>query len=192
MASPLSVPVCDSQRQRLHAPLSQVKGVGPTLEKKLAKAGIVSKPKERNEASRHVQDLDIRTPSVEQKVANLSGGNQQKVVLAKWLATRPRVLLLDEPTRGIDVNAKNQIYRLIHELARAGLAIGMISSELPEIMAIAHRIIVLSEGRQTAEFSRSQATEESILKAALFAVLVPGRGGGPRCRWSRRVLPEPR
>ena len=96
-----------------------------------------------------------------------SGGNQQKVVLAKWLATKPKVLLLDEPTRGIDVNAKNEIYKLISELAAAGLAIVMSSSELPEIMTIADRIIVLSEGRQTAELPRATATEESILKAAL-------------------------
>jgi ribose transport system ATP-binding protein len=97
----------------------------------------------------------------------LSGGNQQKVVIAKWLATNPRILLLDEPTRGIDVNAKNEIYRLISELTQAGLAIVMVSSELPEIMAIADRIIVLSEGRQTAEFTLAQATEELIMKAAI-------------------------
>jgi len=111
--------------------------------------------------------LRIKTASPGQSVRNLSGGNQQKVVLAKWLATRPKVLLLDEPTRGIDVNAKNEIYKLISELAAAGLAIVMSSSELPEIMTIADRIIVLSEGRQTAEWPRATATDESILKAAL-------------------------
>jgi ribose transport system ATP-binding protein len=104
---------------------------------------------------------------VKQIVENLSGGNQQKVVIAKWLVTNPRVLLLDEPTRGIDINAKNEIYRLISELAKAGLAILMVSSELPEIMAVADRIIVLSEGRQTAEFTSSTATEELIMKAAI-------------------------
>jgi ribose transport system ATP-binding protein len=111
--------------------------------------------------------LRIKTPSVKQRVENLSGGNQQKVVIAKWLATNPRVLLLDEPTRGIDINAKNEIYRLISELAKAGLAILMVSSELPEIMAIADRIVVLSEGKQTAEFASSKATEELIMKAAI-------------------------
>jgi len=89
------------------------------------------------------------------------------VIIAKWLATNPRILLLDEPTRGIDVNAKNEIYRLISELTQAGLAIVMVSSELPEIMAIADRIIVLSEGKQTAEFTHSQAREELIMKAAI-------------------------
>ena len=115
----------------------------------------------------YVKRLRIKTQSVKQIVENLSGGNQQKVVIAKWLVTNPRVLLLDEPTRGIDINAKNEIYRLISELAKAGLAILMVSSELPEIMAIADRIIVLSEGKQTAEFTSSTATEELIMKAAI-------------------------
>ncbi|MBN2313648.1 MAG: sugar ABC transporter ATP-binding protein [Sedimentisphaerales bacterium] len=118
-------------------------------------------------AQNYVERLRIKTPSVKQIVENLSGGNQQKVVIAKWLATNPRVLLLDEPTRGIDINAKNEMYRLISELAQEGLAIVMVSSELPEIIAIADRIIVLSEGRKTAEFPHSQATEEVIMKAAI-------------------------
>jgi ribose transport system ATP-binding protein len=118
-------------------------------------------------AKDYVERLRIKTSSIHQIVENLSGGNQQKVVIAKWLATNPQILLLDEPTRGIDVNAKNEIYRLISELTQAGLAIVMVSSELPEIMAIADRIIVLSEGKQTAEFTLSQATEELIMKAAI-------------------------
>ncbi|MHC4180179.1 MAG: sugar ABC transporter ATP-binding protein [Planctomycetota bacterium] len=118
-------------------------------------------------ANRFVDRLDIKTPSTRQTVRNLSGGNQQKVVLAKWLATKPRVLLLDEPTRGIDVGAKREIYRLVDELTCDGLGIVMVSSELPEILAIADRIMVMSEGRKTAEFYRSEATEERIIKAAL-------------------------
>lgn len=129
--------------------------------------GFLSERLERTLASDYANRLRIKTASQRQSVKNLSGGNQQKVVLAKWLATRPKVLLLDEPTRGIDVNAKNEIYKLISELAAAGLAMVMSSSELPEIMTIADRIIVLSEGRQTAELSREEATEEAILKAAL-------------------------
>ena len=129
--------------------------------------GLLSSRLENGLARDHVKRLGIKTPSVKQIVENLSGGNQQKVVIAKWLATDPRVLLLDEPTRGIDINAKNEIYKLISELARAGLAIVMVSSELPEIMAIADRVIVLSEGRQTAEFKSSQATEELIMNAAI-------------------------
>jgi len=129
--------------------------------------GFLNTGLENRLAQNYVERLKIKTPSVQQVVENLSGGNQQKVIIAKWLATNPRILLLDEPTRGIDINAKNEIYRLISELARAGLAILLVSSELPEIMAIADRIIVLSEGKKTAEFPRSQATEELIMKAAI-------------------------
>ncbi|UCE49719.1 MAG: sugar ABC transporter ATP-binding protein [Phycisphaerales bacterium] len=129
--------------------------------------GLLSNRLESGLAQDHVARLGIRTPSVKQIVKNLSGGNQQKVVIAKWLATDPRVLLLDEPTRGIDVNAKNEIYKLISKLARSGLAIVMVSSEMPEIMAVADRIIVLCEGKQTAEFTSAQATEELIMKAAI-------------------------
>jgi ribose transport system ATP-binding protein len=129
--------------------------------------GLLSGRLENRLAQEYVDRLGIKTASVRQIVENLSGGNQQKVVIAKWLATDPRVLLLDEPTRGIDINAKNEIYGLISELTQAGLAIVMVSSELPEIMAIADRIIVLSEGRQTGEFIPSQTTEELIMKAAI-------------------------
>ncbi|MHC4726641.1 MAG: sugar ABC transporter ATP-binding protein [Planctomycetota bacterium] len=129
--------------------------------------GLLSVKLETRLAKDYVERLRIKTPSVHQIVENLSGGNQQKVIIAKWLATNPQILLLDEPTRGIDVNTKNEIYRLISELTQAGLAIIMVSSELPEIKAIADRIIVLSEGKQTAEFSISQATEELIMKAAI-------------------------
>jgi ribose transport system ATP-binding protein len=129
--------------------------------------GFLSGATENRLVRDYIERLRIKVQSVKQIVENLSGGNQQKVVIAKWLATHPRVLLLDEPTRGIDINAKNEIYRLISELAKAGLAILMVSSELPEILAIAERIIVLSEGKQTAEFPSSKATEEFIMKAAI-------------------------
>ncbi len=109
----------------------------------------------------------VKTPSLDQPIVHLSGGNQQKVILAKWLATQPRILLLDEPTRGIDVNAKREIYTFIDELARAGLGLIVVSSELPEVLALADRVFVMCEGRLTAEFSRAQATPEQILQAAL-------------------------
>ena len=115
----------------------------------------------------YVSRLRVRTPSIHQAIVNLSGGNQQKVVLAKWLATEPEVLLLDEPTRGIDIHAKKEIYALIDGLARSGLGVVMVSSELPEILGVADRIMVLCEGRKTAEFSRAEATEERVVKAAL-------------------------
>ena len=170
----------DRKRQGLVMDMSVAANVSLAGLAQVERLGFLSHGLERALVSEHVQRLSIRTASPRQPVRHLSGGNQQKVVIAKWLATKPRVLLLDEPTRGVDVNAKNQIYRLIHELAQTGLAIVMISSELPEIMAIAHRIIVLSEGRQTAEFSRAEASEESILRAALPGSLA----GGERSRAS--------
>lgn len=157
----------DRKRQGLVMELSVAANVSLAGLGRVERYGFLSNRLEWALARDYTQRLSIRAASPGQPVRHLSGGNQQKVVVAKWLATHPKVLLLDEPTRGIDINAKNQIYRLIHELAEAGLAIVMISSELPEIMAIAHRILVLSEGRQTAEFSRSQASQEAILRAAL-------------------------
>jgi len=164
----------DRKRQGLVMNMSVAASVSLASLGRVERFGFLSDRLERALAGDYVHRLSIRAATLGQWVKHLSGGNQQKVVIAKWLATRPKVLLLDEPTRGIDVNAKNQIYQLIHELTGAGLAIVMISSEMPEIMAIAHRIIVLSEGRQTAEFSRSEATQESILKAALPRSLSSG------------------
>jgi ribose transport system ATP-binding protein len=134
---------------------------------KISRGGLLQPARELELVGRYVERLHVRTPSLHQAVRHLSGGNQQKVVLAKWLATEPKVLLLDEPTRGIDINAKKEIYALVDELARNGLAVVMVSSELPEILAIADRILVLAEGRVTAEFARGAATEETILQAAL-------------------------
>ncbi len=96
----------------------------------------------------------------------LSGGNQQKVVLAKWLATEPSVLIVDEPTRGIDVGTKAEVHRLLSELAGQGIAVLMISSELPEVLGMADRVLVMHEGRLTAEIPRAEATEESVMSAA--------------------------
>ena len=129
--------------------------------------GLLSNTLEQQQAEMYRGKLDIKSYSVNQPVVKLSGGNQQKVVVSKWLATDPRVLLLDEPTRGIDVNAKNEIYKLIDELAAQGIAIVVVSSELPEIMAISDRIIMICEGRFTGELERSDFTEEAILNAAL-------------------------
>jgi ribose transport system ATP-binding protein len=133
------------------------------------RVGLLQPRRERELVGRFVERLRVKTPSLYQQVCNLSGGNQQKVVLAKWLATQPKVLLLDEPTRGIDVNAKKEIYAIIDELAHSGLGVVMVSSELPEILAIADRILVLADGQLTAEFARGEATEEKVLKAALPA-----------------------
>jgi len=157
----------DRKQQGLVLEMSVAASVSLASIAQVERLGFLSSRLERALTAEYMIRLRIKAASQAQSVKNLSGGNQQKVVIAKWLATRPQVLLLDEPTRGIDVNAKNEIYKLIGELAAAGLAIVMSSSELPEIMTIADRIIVLSEGRQTAEFPRAAATEESILKAAL-------------------------
>ena len=106
-----------------------------------------------------------------QPVGELSGGNQQKVVLSKWLMTKPQVMILDEPTRGIDVGAKAEVHRLMGELAAPGIAILMISSELPEVLAMSDRILVMREGRITGRFDKSQATAERIMAAATGQVL---------------------
>ncbi|QEG34162.1 sugar ABC transporter ATP-binding protein [Bythopirellula goksoeyrii] len=118
-------------------------------------------------AENYVEQLSIKTPSVRQKVSVLSGGNQQKVVLGRVLSMAPRVLLLDEPTRGIDINAKREIYALVDQLKHQGLAIVVVSSELPELLGISDRIMVMCEGRKTAEFHREQATEEVVMQAAV-------------------------
>ena len=109
----------------------------------------------------------MRTPSLEQEVGKLSGGNQQKVVLARWLAAKPKVLILDEPTRGIDVGAKAEIYHLIDDLANEGLGIMFISSELPEILGLSDRIYVMQNGRITGEIAGADASEEAILNLAM-------------------------
>ncbi|MCK5200335.1 MAG: sugar ABC transporter ATP-binding protein, partial [Spirochaetales bacterium] len=110
--------------------------------------------------------LDIKTPSIEQKVNKLSGGNQQKVSLAKWLFVKPHILILDEPTRGIDVGAKYEIYTLMNELVARGMSILMISSELPEVLGMSDRVYVVSEGRITGEMPIEEATQEKIMHLA--------------------------
>ena len=118
-------------------------------------------------ASREYVDiLRIKTPSVAQTVKNLSGGNQQKVVIAKWLVKNCDILIFDEPTRGIDVGAKEEIYRLLNDLAQQGKSIIMISSELPEILRMSHRIVVMSEGRVTGLLDAGEATQESVMHYA--------------------------
>ena len=122
--------------------------------------------RERSVGDDYATRLDVRMTGVDQSASALSGGNQQKVVLAKWLATEPRLLILDEPTRGIDIGAKVEVHRIISELAAEGLAILLISSDLPEVLAMSDRIVVLHEGRITAEIGRANATEEAVMYAA--------------------------
>lgn len=129
--------------------------------------GFVKLKAERALVQQYLQRLRIKTPSLETKVATLSGGNQQKVVLTKWLAIKPQILILDEPTRGIDVGAKAEIHRIISDLAREGVGIIMISSELPEILGMSDRILVMHEGRITGSLNRAEATQEKIMALAV-------------------------
>lgn len=122
--------------------------------------------KEKSVAADYAQRLDIKTESIEKRVKYLSGGNQQKVVMSKWLATNPRILVLDEPTRGIDVGAKAEIYKLINELTDQGIAVLMISSELPEVMGISDRILVMYEGKMVGELNRETFSEELVMTYA--------------------------
>ncbi len=133
---------------------------------RIAHFGVRSRSGEAVVAEDAVRRLGVRCWGTAQIAATLSGGNQQKVVMGKWLATGPRVLLLDEPTRGIDVGAKQEIYALIRALAAEGLAILMVSSELPELLLLADRILVMSEGRKTGELTRAEASEEAIMHLA--------------------------
>jgi ribose transport system ATP-binding protein len=128
--------------------------------------GFLRRESEEGAAREYIAQLGIKTPGIRAATINLSGGNQQKVVLAKWLLAGPKVLLLDEPTKGIDINGKAEIYRLIEELAASGLGIILASSELPELLALSDRIIVLREGRVAATLERSEATEERIIELA--------------------------
>jgi L-arabinose transport system ATP-binding protein len=135
--------------------------------RQLSRFHIVRKGLERDLVSTYVERLNVRTPSLDQEVGKLSGGNQQKVVLSRWLAAKPKVLILDEPTRGIDVGAKAEIYGLIDDLANEGLGIMFISSEMPEVLGLADRVYVMQNGRITGELSGEDATEEAILELAM-------------------------
>ena len=131
---------------------------------------LIDRGKETAVANKYIADLRIRTPNDEQLVRNLSGGTQQKVVLAKWLVANASVFLFDEPTRGIDIGSKSEIYHLMVELVRQGATIVMVSSELPEVLGMSHRILVIREGRIAAEFSRTEATPDKIIAIATGTV----------------------
>jgi D-xylose transport system ATP-binding protein len=137
--------------------------------KQIARFGVIDKNEEIKRSDRYVKELRTKTPSLEQKVGNLSGGNQQKVVLAKWLLTQPKVLFLDEPTRGIDVGAKVEIYNIMNDLVDQGVCVVMVSSELPEVLGMSDRILVMHEGRLTGSFSRTEASEERVMHFATGA-----------------------
>jgi ABC-type sugar transport system ATPase subunit len=131
-----------------------------------AASGFLSRRQTTEMALATVQQLGVKTAGIGAAITSLSGGNQQKCIIGRWMLTKPRVLLLDDPTRGIDVGAKAELYRLMDQLCRSGIAIILTSSELPELLTVSDRIVVLSEGRLTAEFSRAEATEHKIMEAA--------------------------
>ncbi|MCZ7545522.1 MAG: ATP-binding cassette domain-containing protein [Anaerolineae bacterium] len=136
---------------------------------RIARAGVVNRAQERAIAAQQVEELDIKTPSLVQKVGNLSGGNQQKVALGKWLAVHARIFILMEPTQGIDVGVKFEIYELIARLAREGNAILLVASELPEVLGLAHRVLVMRAGALAAELDGFTARADDILRHALGA-----------------------
>jgi rhamnose transport system ATP-binding protein len=166
MAGGLALVPEDRRAQGLVMEMSIERNVGLTQLRGLSTAGLMSRRRERGRAADWAARLRLKYGRLTDPATTLSGGNQQKVVLAKWLATAPRVLIVDEPTRGIDVGTKAEVHRLLSELAGRGVAILMISSELPEVLGMADRILVMREGRLVAEVPRSGASEESILAAA--------------------------
>ena len=157
----------DRQNEGLHLSLSVRENVSLAALPKLSNHGFLDRPKERRAAEQAVQELGIRTATIEAPVESLSGGNQQKTLLGKWLATDPEILILDEPTRGVDVGAKAEIHRKIRELSQQQKAILVISSELPEVLALGDRILVMRQGRISGELSREEANQEKILELAL-------------------------
>ena len=125
--------------------------------------GVVDRNAELREVQRYIKSLQVKCASIEQPISELSGGNQQKVVAAKWLLTEPRVFVLEEPTRGVDVNARIDFYELINKLTAAGQAVILVSTDLPEVLGMADRVLVMCEGRIVKEFGRGMATDEEVM-----------------------------
>jgi ribose transport system ATP-binding protein len=157
----------DRKKDGLVQSMDVKNNISITTLNQLERFGVLSNKKESRLAKKYIGELMIKTSSEKNLVGNLSGGNQQKIVLSKWLATNPKILLLDEPTRGIDINARYEIYKLMIELAALGLGIIMVSSELPEILTVSDRVLVIADGKLTAEMPIEKATEANILKAAI-------------------------
>jgi rhamnose transport system ATP-binding protein len=166
MAAGMALVPEDRRQQGLVIDASIARNATSTRLRALARFGLLFGGAERRWAQEWTSRLQTRYASLDDPVARLSGGNQQKVVLAKWLSTRPKVLIVDEPTRGIDVATKAEVHRLMTDLAADGVAIVMVSSELPEVLGMADRVLVMREGRLVAEIPRERADEESVMFAA--------------------------
>jgi rhamnose transport system ATP-binding protein len=173
MAAGLALVPEDRRVQGLVMNLSIERNIGLAGLRSLHRGGLMSRKAERSRATDWSIRLQVKFGRLTDVIGTLSGGNQQKVVLAKWLATAPSVLIVDEPTRGIDVGTKAEVHRLLSGLAADGIAVLMISSDLPEVLGMADRVLVMHEGRLTAEIARADATEENVLAAAT------GRPAGP-------------
>ncbi len=166
MARGLALVPEDRRKQGLVLDATVSRNVTLAIRGALSKLGLITSGAENASAQVWASRLEVKTAFLDAEVGTLSGGNQQKVVLGKWLATEPSVLIVDEPTRGIDVGTKAEVHRLLSQLAQEGLAILMISSELPEVLGMADRVLVMREGRITGEFSREAATPEAVMFAA--------------------------
>lgn len=163
----------DRRQLGLSLPMSIAANISlPMLRSYLSRFGLIRRAAERASAEQYRSRLTIRASSVDVEVSKLSGGNQQKVMLSKWLDTKPQLLILDEPTRGIDVGAKAEVHQIIDDLAANGLAVIMISSDLPEVMAMSDRLLVMREGRQIGIFERGSVTQEQVVSAAMGGELV--------------------
>jgi ABC-type sugar transport system ATPase subunit len=157
----------DRKGSGLVLPMNIMRNISLSSLRAYSPGGWMQVQKERDAAQGHIKAFGIKLQSLQQEVETLSGGNQQKVVLAKWLETHPKVLLLDEPTLGVDVGAKHDIYALMNQWTTQGMAILLITSELPELLAMSDRIMVMHRGRIIAEFTRGEATQEKIIHAAM-------------------------
>jgi rhamnose transport system ATP-binding protein len=156
----------DRRQQGLVIDGSVARNIASVIRGGLARAGLLTARAENRATAPWAARLEVKTSALDMRAATMSGGNQQKVVIAKWLATDPRLLIIDEPTRGIDVGTKAEVHRLLSDLAGQGLAILMISSELPEVLGMADRVLVVCEGRITADIPRDEATPENVMAAA--------------------------
>jgi rhamnose transport system ATP-binding protein len=156
----------DRRRQGLVTEASVARNLAGVIRSTLVKAGLITERAENRASAPWAARLQVKTSALDAAANTMSGGNQQKVVIAKWLATNPKLLIIDEPTRGIDVGTKAEVHRLLSELAAQGIAILMISSELPEVLGMADRVLVVCEGRLTADLDRVDATPEVVMRAA--------------------------
>jgi rhamnose transport system ATP-binding protein len=156
----------DRRKQGLVTDASITSNVAAVIRTNLTTAGLITKARENKAVAPWAARLEVKTNALDMAAKTMSGGNQQKVVIAKWLASQPDLLIIDEPTRGIDIGTKSEVHRLLSELAGQGMAILMISSELPEVLGMADRVLVIAEGRITAELPRDEATPERVMHAA--------------------------